>query len=328
MANTENNLASRILGAGVDASKPTAAAWNANFFWFSTDIAGGTLYRSTGSAWVQMAPGVSQAGGAGMTNPMTTKGDLIVGGASGTPNRFGVVADGYSLIADSTQTLGVKWAPHGLGSLVGCAAHIAAATTIANNTDVQVGFDTNDWDEGAPTSQQFHYTSGVALTGTVAKTSGSTTLTGTGTLFTSELSVNQVIDVPGTSTERKVITTIASDTSLTVATAFSNTASGQTATRTNQAVAIPSGKAGKYLITFGTTYPANGTGTRDNEVFINGSLIIQGDAPSNGNINNAVTAIAVRALSAYDLVEFKTRQNSGGSLTPFGWSATLTLLGT
>lgn len=71
----------------------------------------------------------------------------------------------------------------------------------------------------------------VALTGTVAKTNGSATLTGTGTAFTTELSVGMVISVPGGATERAIVSAIASDTSLTVTANFANTSSGQTASR-------------------------------------------------------------------------------------------------
>ena len=72
---------------------------------------------------------------------------------------------------------------------------------------------------------------GTALTGTVAKTASSATLTGTSTLFLSELKVGDTIRVPGTANETAEVTAIASDTSLTVLSAFANTASGQTCTR-------------------------------------------------------------------------------------------------
>ena len=45
--------------------------------------------------------------GGGMTDPTTTKGDLIVHGSGTT--RLGVGTDGQALVADSTQALGVKW---------------------------------------------------------------------------------------------------------------------------------------------------------------------------------------------------------------------------
>jgi len=57
------------------------------------------LYVWSGSAWA--------ASGAGMTNPMTTSQDLIVGGASGTPTRLASGTNGYvlSMVAGS-----VAWA--------------------------------------------------------------------------------------------------------------------------------------------------------------------------------------------------------------------------
>lgn len=49
--------------------------------------------------------------GGGSTSPLTTKGDLY--GYSSTNARIPVGPDGQVLTADSTQTLGVKWAPAG-----------------------------------------------------------------------------------------------------------------------------------------------------------------------------------------------------------------------
>jgi hypothetical protein len=52
-----------------------------------------------------------------MVDPMTTKGDLVVHGTSTT--RLSVGGDGQVLTADSTQTLGVKWAAAAAGTAAG-----------------------------------------------------------------------------------------------------------------------------------------------------------------------------------------------------------------
>lgn len=52
------------------------------------------VYAYTGSTWVLPA---GSGGGAGMANPMTTEGDLIVGGAAGVPARLPVGATGKVL---------------------------------------------------------------------------------------------------------------------------------------------------------------------------------------------------------------------------------------
>lgn len=41
------------------------------------------------------------------------KGDLIVGTAADTVSRLAVGTNGYALVADSTQSTGIKWAPNG-----------------------------------------------------------------------------------------------------------------------------------------------------------------------------------------------------------------------
>ena len=69
-----------------------------------------------------------------------------------------------------------------------------------------------------------------AITGTVAKVAASATVTGTGTVFLSQLYVGSIISIPGTAVEYFVVTAIASDTSLTIHTNAVNNASGQTVT--------------------------------------------------------------------------------------------------
>lgn len=70
-----------------------------------------------------------------------------------------------------------------------------------------------------------------SLSGTVAKSSASTSVSGTGTAFLTELGLGDRLVIPGGGgSESRVVVAIASDTALTVDTEFENSASGQTAT--------------------------------------------------------------------------------------------------
>jgi hypothetical protein len=51
------------ISAGIDADKPAAASGNAGNAYFSTDVNGGTLYRSNGTSWVQIAAAVNNDAG-------------------------------------------------------------------------------------------------------------------------------------------------------------------------------------------------------------------------------------------------------------------------
>lgn len=75
-------------------------------FYVSSGTNVGNGYYDTGSAWVQIvSPGAVS---------VTTKGDLQ--GFSTVPDRLPVGSNGQVLTADSTQSLGIKWAAGGGGS--------------------------------------------------------------------------------------------------------------------------------------------------------------------------------------------------------------------
>lgn len=161
-------------------------------------------------------------------------------------------------------------------------------------------FDSEDFD-----TDTYHFTSAAALTGTVTKTASSTTLTGSGTSFTTELSVGQVISVPGTAAEVRVVTAIGSNTSLTVNTAFANSAAGQTATRVSSAIAIPSSLAGYHQVGFQGALAA-GAGETYGRIILNGntSSVIATNGGANGSANEVTLNFwNVWNFSAWDYIE-------------------------
>lgn len=67
----------------------------------------GFLLYNSGGTWFAIG------GGSGTASPLTTKGD--VWGYDSADNRIPIGTNGYVLTADSTQTLGLKWAPSSAG---------------------------------------------------------------------------------------------------------------------------------------------------------------------------------------------------------------------
>jgi len=84
-------LASVIL-EGTDASKPSPSIPGRLYFTTDTDL----IYYDTGSAWTAVGPSGN------LSNPMTTAGDLIVGGTSGAPGRLAAGASGYVLTSNGS----------------------------------------------------------------------------------------------------------------------------------------------------------------------------------------------------------------------------------
>lgn len=85
---------------------------------------------------------------AGVPDIFTTKGDLAVASAADTAGRLGVGTNGYALIADSSETLGIKWAALGFAGTA-ASAKVSSAKALASGSTVIVDFDTAIFDPGS-----------------------------------------------------------------------------------------------------------------------------------------------------------------------------------
>jgi hypothetical protein len=186
----------------------------------------------------------------------------------------------------------------GTPAFVGCKVYKTNQTV----TDAMLAFDNELWDTNA-----FHFTSSANLTGTVAKTATSPNIVGTGTSFTTELSVNQVISIPGTAAEIGVVKTITDNTNLVLWQNMANSASGQTAARVNSAVAIPAGKAGYYSVKASCFVSAAPSRL---EIFVNGA-IATGRGSGGSTSGNYLLSSADLNLTAGSYVQIKG--TAGGS---------------
>lgn len=233
--------------------------------------------------------------------------------AEGDPASVGTAADGTSTYAarrDHVHGHGAQatdpFAAHTGNQLVGAASTTSQSVTTGVDTYLNLP-DTEAYD-----TDSMHFTSSAALTGTVTKTAASTTITGSGTLFTTELSVGQMFSIPGTAVEYFVVTAIASNTSLTVSEAAVNTASGQTATRVNSAVVLRT--AGKYVVLTKCRYDSNASGIRQLVILKKRTTGLANEkrAPVNGDSTDMSTFGTLQAV-ANDWVEARGTQTSGGT---------------
>ena len=130
---------------GTLAARPTASTVPGRWY-FATDDDGGTLYKSNGTSWVQLAQGVTESvvGGGGVlaTDPLwDAKGDLVVGTGANTAAKLSVGTNGQVPTADSAETTGIKWAtaPGGIspwtGEVVKTSDESVSSSTTMQNDD-------------------------------------------------------------------------------------------------------------------------------------------------------------------------------------------------
>jgi hypothetical protein len=83
----------------------------------------------------------------------------------------------------------------------------------------------------------------------------------------------------------------------------------------NSRLTVPSGKAGKYLVTSNLVWAANATGTRVSQIRVNGTLIaLSANSVNSGSYEQSVFIGTTLNLSVGDYVEIWVIQNRGGSL--------------
>lgn len=272
---------------------------------------------SAGSPGTQGVPGVSifpmdgEDGDPGPPGPPGVAGQAGVTGATGPAGPMGIWLgeDGEDGEMGPPGPVGPQGPPGAATVYIGAHVYNSAQQSLTINTDNVIGFDSERFD-----TNTFHFTSAANLTGTVSKTNGNATITGSSTLFTSELSVNQVISIPGGGvTDWVVVSAIASDTSMTVVNAPLHTASGQTAKRENGYFAIPSGMGGKYRVEFQGRTTAQITVASNMQIHsgptVTGTLVAIVDLVSQQNFQFSAPDML---LSAGDMVNITINPGSGG----------------
>lgn len=134
-----NYINNREITLGGIAARPAASI--SGRLYFATDANGGTLYEDNGSVWTTLTAGInpvfptvaahsvviSEGSGSAAVGLLLTKGQLLVGQTGADPQALPISADSFVLTLDSTQALGVKWAPSGGVSAGGFQLAVAVA---------------------------------------------------------------------------------------------------------------------------------------------------------------------------------------------------------
>jgi hypothetical protein len=219
------------------------------------------------------------------------KGDIIAASANDTPARLAVGTNDYRLVAASGETTGLKYVADTQNTvidaegdlLVGDAADVVQRLAIGSNAQVLTVDTTVDgkikWATPASASATFVGCQLEKITTAQSLTNN----TDTAVTFNSE-----VFDTDG----------------------FHDNSTN------NSRITIPSGKAGKYLLTAQISFAANATGVRVVKIFKNGSILMLPSviAPAPATDFTVINNTTLVNASVGDYFEVFALQSSGGAL--------------
>jgi hypothetical protein len=220
-------------------------------------------------------------------------------------------ASGNFASGTTVRVYGEPMSAGGAATGTGTRLRISANQSITTGTATLILWDTEDND-----ADNQHYTSSAALSaGTVSKVAASADIVGVSTVFTTDLSVGQVISIPGTATEKRVVIKITDNTHLTVNTPFVNSAATQTCTRINSAVVFR--QPGFYTLEANIYSAALASGAVTLAYYLNslttaisGTAIGQRD-PVFVNASAGYDLVIQRQFQQWDFVEVVWTQNAG-----------------
>ena len=137
------------IGAGVCTITAGTATVNTAGSLALSQWEGGFLYFTSASSAIFFD--VVQS--SGMTNPMTTAGDTIYGGASGTPTRLAIGSTGQVLTVSGGNPV---WATPSSSSLPTFSAYDTASQSLTAATATKITYTTENWDtDSCYTSSRF-----------------------------------------------------------------------------------------------------------------------------------------------------------------------------
>ena len=267
------------------------------------DLKGGTSGQilsknsNTDMDFVWITNDVGDITAVNVTSPITgggTSGAVTVGIQDGTTAQKGAVQLENSTSSTSTTTAAV---PAAVKSSYDLAAAAIPKSTVTTNGDLIYG-------TGSATVTRL----GVGSTGQVLTVTGGVPTWATPSSGTPAFVGCRVTNSVAQSISNTTRTALSFDTESFDTSGFHST------TVSPQIMTVPSGKAGKYLVTAGVTFATNSSGNREVYIFKNGGIYSSAFRPGTSVGSTSGTISDIVDLAVGDYVTIRVEQDSGTSI--------------